>query len=98
MFVKEWFYGLDENKFPRIMTVENKMDYTQMLVERNIKVHSVCEHHFVPIVGVAHVAYIPNKKIIGLSKLNRIVDFYARKPQIQERLTEEIHAKLCELL
>lgn len=98
MYVKEIFYGLDEKNFPRMMTVENKMGYKQMLVERNIKVHSQCEHHLVPFIGTCHIAYIPGKKVIGLSKLNRLVDFYARKPQIQERLTEEIHAKLCEVL
>lgn len=98
MYVDEWFYGLQEDKFPKIMAVDNKMKYNQVLVEKNIKVNSVCEHHLVPIVGVAQVAYIPDKKVIGLSKLNRIVDYYSRKPQIQERLTEEIFNKLVEIL
>lgn len=99
MFVNEWFAGLHPTlNFPRITAVENKMGYNQMLIERDIKVHSVCEHHFVPIVGVAHVAYIPKDKVIGLSKINRIVDYYSRRPQIQERLTEQIWLKLTELL
>jgi len=99
MYVNEWFSGLHPVlNFPRITTVENKMGYNQMLIERDIKVHSVCEHHFVPIVGVAHVAYLPKKKVIGLSKINRIVDYYSRRPQIQERLTEQIWLKLTELL
>ena len=98
MYVDEIFYGLDDKQFPRIMTVDNKMNYNQMLIERDVKVHSVCEHHFVPIVWVGHIAYIPKDKVIGLSKINRIVDFYSRRPQIQERLTEEIYAKLVEVL
>ncbi len=102
MYVEELFYGLDEKNFPRVMTVSNwdweTVWYTQMLIEKDIKVHSTCEHHFVPIIWKAHIAYFPNKKVIWLSKINRIVDFYARKPQIQERMTEEIHSKLCEIL
>ena len=98
MYVDELFWWLRAENFPKIMTVQNKMDYDQMLVERNIKVNSACEHHRITINGVAHVAYIPKDKIIGLSKLNRIVDYYSRRPQIQERLTAQIHSKLVELL
>jgi len=98
MYVDEIFYGLDPENFPRIMTIPNDMKYNQMLVERDVKVHSMCEHHFQNIVGIAHVAYIPSAKIIGLSKLNRIVDYYSRRPQVQERLTEDIHKKLVEVL
>lgn len=100
MYSRELFRGMHEAP-PRIMTVSNQeadIKYNQMLVERDIKVQSVCEHHFVPIIGVAHVAYIPKDKVIGLSKLNRIVDFFCRKPQVQERLTEEIHEFLCKVL
>ena len=78
--------------------VENKFHYNQMLVETNIKVHSTCEHHFVPIIGVAHIAYIPVMKILGLSKFNRLVDYYARRPQIQERLTNDIITDLISTL
>lgn len=102
MYVDEIFVGLDLSEFPRMMTVPNDMGYNQILLERNIKVHSVCEHHIQPIIGVAHVAYIPNKtksgKVIGLSKINRIVDYYSRRPQVQERLTEQIFNKLVEVL
>lgn len=100
MYVDEIFYGLDEKKFPRVMTIPNDgtVKYNQILLEKNIKVMSVCEHHILPIVGYAHVAYIPKDKVIGLSKLNRIVDFFSRKPQVQERLTEEIHARFCKEL
>lgn len=98
MYVDEMFYWLDNKNLPRIMTVENKMSYDHMLLERDIKVQSCCEHHRKDIIWKAHVAYIPKDKIIGLSKLNRIVDFYCRKPQIQERLTNEIHNKLVEVL
>ena len=98
LYVDEWFSSLKENSFPRMMTVKNKMGYDQMLIERDIKVMSTCEHHFCPIMGKAHVAYIPKDKVIGLSKLNRIVDYYCRKPQIQERLTKEIHDRLVKEL
>lgn len=98
MFVKETLYGLREENMPRMMTMENKMWYDHMLVERNIKCHSMCEHHFQNIIWVAHIAYIPKKKVIWLSKLHRLTDFFSRKPQVQERLTQEIHEKLCEVL
>lgn len=90
MFVQEWFYGLKPEKFPKISVFDNEMAYDQMIVEKNINVKSVCEHHFVIIDGYAHVAYIPEKKVIGLSKMNRIVDYFARRPQVQERLTKQI--------
>ena len=90
MYVKELFKGLDPKNKPSLSTFENKYDYNQMLVEKNITIYSNCEHHFLPIVGKAHVAYIPNGKVIGLSKINRIVDYYARRPQVQERLALQI--------
>jgi GTP cyclohydrolase IA len=90
MFARELFYGLDKQNFPKITVQENKFGYDQMLVESNITVKSICEHHFVPILGVCHLAYIPGKKIIGLSKFNRIVDYYSRRPQVQEKLTNDI--------
>lgn len=91
MYVNEIFWGLNYEKFPKCTTIENKMDYAHSFVlERNINVQSNCEHHFVIIDGLATVAYIPNKKVLGLSKLNRIVEFFAKRPQVQERLTEQI--------
>mgnify|MGYP006274414809 CR=1 FL=1 len=91
MYVKEIFWGLDYTKFPKCTAIENKMDYNNSFVlERNINVQSNCEHHFVVIDGMATVAYIPNQKVLGLSKLNRIVEFFAKRPQVQERLTEQI--------
>lgn len=98
MFVDELFCGLDENNFPSMTTQDNKFNYSQMLTEVNIDVRSVCEHHFVPIIGVAHISYIPGKKLIGLSKLNRVTEYYSRRPQVQERLTENIKDKLIEVL
>lgn len=94
MFVTEIFYGLDPSNFPKCTTVENKMQYDEMVVERNINVQSNCEHHFVTIDGIANVAYIPNTKVLGLSKLNRIVEYFSKRPQIQERLTEQIYYAL----
>jgi len=94
MFVKEIFSGLNPKNKPGVTLFENKFRYNQMLVEKNIKVHSYCEHHFVPIIGKAHVAYISNGKVIGLSKINRIVDYFAKRPQVQERLTEQIAQEL----
>lgn len=90
MFVQEIFSGLNPDSAPAISVFDNKFRYGQMLVEKNIHVSSTCEHHFLPIFGKAHIAYIPTDKVIGLSKLNRIVDFYARRPQVQERLTVQI--------
>lgn len=90
MYVNEIFSGLEAKNFPKITVIENKMQYDQMVCIQDIEVLSVCEHHFQPIDGYATVAYIPNKKVIGLSKLNRIVDFFARRPQVQERLTKQV--------
>ncbi len=90
MYVKEIFSGLNPESKPKIALFENKYKYAEMLVEKNITFYSNCEHHFVPIVGKAHVAYISNGKVIGLSKLNRIVQYYAKRPQVQERLTIQI--------
>lgn len=98
MFVQEIFYGLNPKNKPSISKFDNKFNYRQMLIERDIKLHSFCEHHFLPIYGRAHVAYIPNGKVIGLSKLNRIVDYYARRPQVQERLTIQISNELKDTL
>ncbi len=98
MYVNEIFYGLRTENFPKITIVENKFDYDEMLVEKGINVMSVCEHHFVGIVGQATIGYIPNGNVIGLSKLNRIVDYFARRPQVQERLTAQIYHTLCYVL
>ena len=98
MFIKEIFYGLNPANKPKISVFENKFKYNEMLVEKNINMNSTCEHHFLPIVGKAHVAYISNGEVIGLSKINRIVDYYARRPQVQERLTVQIANELREIL
>jgi len=90
MYLRELFIGLDPANEPQIRTFPNTYGYTQMVVEKDIRVRSVCEHHFVPIIGVAHVAYIPTDKVVGLSKLNRVVDYFARRPQVQERLTTQV--------
>ena len=98
MFVKEIFGGLNPDNKPRTSTFENKYKYGEMLVEKNITVYSTCEHHLLPIVGKAHVAYISNGTVVGLSKMNRIVDYYAKRPQVQERLTIQIVKELQEAL
>ncbi|WP_400193738.1 GTP cyclohydrolase I FolE [Hymenobacter sp. B81] len=98
MFVHEWFRGLDPAHRPDVRLFENRYDYHQMLVERDITVFSCCEHHFVPIVGKAHVAYLPGEHVVGLSKLNRVVQYYARRPQVQERLTRQIAEELKQAL
>jgi GTP cyclohydrolase I len=98
MFIKEIFYGLNPENKPKISVFENKFKYGEMLVEKNINMNSTCEHHFLPIVGKAHVAYISNGEVIGLSKINRIVDYYARRPQVQERLTVQIGNELKTIL
>ena len=98
MYVDEIFSGLKPQNKPRATLFENKYRYHQMLVEKDITFYSNCEHHFVPIFGKAHVAYISSGKVIGLSKLNRIVQYYARRPQVQERLTNQIGAELREVL
>ena len=89
-FVKELFMGLNPKNQPKASTFDNNYNYEEMLVEKNIIVYSTCEHHLLPIVGRAHVAYISNGKVIGLSKMNRIVDYFAKRPQVQERLTMQI--------
>ena len=90
MYIEEIFSGLNPNNKPKIALFDNKYQYNQMLVEKNITFYSNCEHHFVPIIGKAHIAYISSGKVIGLSKLNRIVQYYAKRPQVQERLTNQI--------
>lgn len=90
MYVKELFYGLNPDNRPKISTFENKYGYQKMLVEQDITIDSSCEHHFLPIVGHAHVGYIPKDKVVGLSKINRLVDYYAHRPQVQERLCLQI--------
>ena len=90
MYCNEIFYGLDVTAFPKCTTVENKMKYNEMVCEKNITVQSNCEHHFVTIAGHGTVAYVPKDKVLGLSKINRIVEYFAKRPQIQERLTEQI--------
>ena len=94
MFVNEIFSGLNPKNLPKSSTFDNKYKYNEMLVEKNITVYSTCEHHFLPIVGKAHVAYFSEGKVIGLSKMNRIVDYYAKRPQVQERLTMQIVKEL----
>jgi GTP cyclohydrolase IA len=98
MYVEEIFSGLDPRNKPAVALFENKYKYKQMLVEKNITLYSNCEHHFVPIIGKAHVAYISSGKVIGLSKLNRIVQYYAQRPQVQERLTMQIANELKSIL
>ena len=98
MYIKEIFSGLNPANKPEVTLFENKYSYNQMLMERNISVKSHCEHHFVPITGRAHVAYFSNGKVIGLSKLNRLVQYCAQRPQVQERLTIQIAAELSEAL
>jgi len=98
MYVNEIFWGLDYEAFPKCTTVDNKMKYNEMVVERNVNVQSNCEHHFVVIDGVATVAYVPKQKVLGLSKINRIVEYFSKRPQIQERLTEQIFHTLCFIL
>jgi len=98
MFVKEIFSGLKPELRPKSSTFENKYNYGEMLVEKNINVYSTCEHHLLPIVGKAHVAYISSGTVIGLSKINRIVEYYSKRPQVQERLTKQIVSELQEVL
>lgn len=98
MYVKEIFSGLDPANKPKIALFENRYQYNQMLVEKDITFYSNCEHHFVPIFGKAHLAYISNGKVIGLSKLNRIVQYFAKRPQVQERFTMQIAKELQEVL
>ncbi|MCO6495149.1 MAG: GTP cyclohydrolase I FolE [Bacteroidetes bacterium] len=98
MYVNEIFSGLNPKNKPEISQFENKYHYQNMLVEKDITLFSTCEHHFVPIIGKAHVAYIPNEHVIGLSKINRIVQYYAKRPQVQERLTTQIGEALKNIL
>ncbi|WP_431137592.1 GTP cyclohydrolase I FolE [Psychroserpens mesophilus] len=98
MFVNEIFGGLDPKRKPKASTFDNKYKYGEMLVEKNITVYSTCEHHLLPIVGKAHVAYISNGTVVGLSKMNRIVDHFAKRPQVQERLTIQIVKELQSVL
>ncbi|MFP4846115.1 GTP cyclohydrolase I FolE [Winogradskyella sp. PE311] len=98
MYVEEIFSGLDPENKPKIALFDNKYQYNQMLVEKNITFYSNCEHHFVPIIGKAHIAYKSSGKVIGLSKLNRIVQYYAKRPQVQERLTNQIANELKTVL
>lgn len=98
MYVKEIFSGLNPQNKPTISLFENKYGYKNMLIEKDITLYSNCEHHFVPIIGKVHVAYIPDKQVIGLSKINRLVQYYANRPQVQERLTVQISEALKEIL
>ncbi|SEL23141.1 GTP cyclohydrolase I [Maribacter orientalis] len=98
MYVNEIFGGLHPSRKPKASTFDNKYKYGEMLVEKNITLYSTCEHHFLPIVGRAHVAYISNGTVVGLSKMNRIVDYYAKRPQVQERLNIQIVRELQEVL
>ncbi|MFC6097734.1 GTP cyclohydrolase I FolE [Flavobacterium qiangtangense] len=98
MFVKELFGGLNPEKKPKASTFENNYKYGEMLVEKNITLYSTCEHHLLPIIGRAHVAYISNGTVVGLSKMNRIVEYFAKRPQVQERLTMQIVQELQKVL
>ena len=98
MFINEIFSGINPINKPNTSTFDNSYKYGEMLVEKNITVNSTCEHHLLPIVGIAHVAYISNGKVVGLSKINRIVDYYSRRPQVQERLTLQIVQELQNIL
>lgn len=98
MYVKEMFSGLNPENRPKISLFDNKYGYQKMLVEKDITLYSYCEHHFVPIIGKVHVAYVPDQQVIGLSKINRLVQYYAKRPQVQERLTIQISDALKEIL
>jgi len=98
MFVNEIFGGLNPANKPKASTFDNKYKYGEMLVEKNITLYSTCEHHLLPIVGKAHIAYISNGTVVGLSKMNRVVDYYAKRPQVQERLTLQIVKELQQVL
>ncbi len=98
MYVQEWFRGLNPAHRPAVKLFANHYHYEQLLVERDITLFSCCEHHLVPIIGKAHVAYVPTDRVVGLSKLNRVVQYYARRPQVQERLTRQIGEELRQTL
>src|SRR6056300_1746455 len=97
-YVKEIFGGLNPEKRPSSSTFENKYQYGEMLVEKNITLYSTCEHHLLPIIGKAHVAYVSSGRVVGLSKMNRIVEYYANRPQVQERLTMQVVQELQQIL
>ena len=98
MYVKELFSGLHPNNKPKLSVFANKYEYNRVLIEKNITFYSACEHHFLPIIGKAHVGYLAKDKVIGLSKINRIVEYYAKLPQVQERLTLQIAKELRDTL
>ena len=98
MFVQEIFGGLNPKNLPKLSTFENKYEYGQMLVEKNITLYSTCEHHLLPIIGRAHIGYISNGTVVGLSKMNRIVNYYSKRPQVQERLTIQVVEELQKVL
>jgi GTP cyclohydrolase I len=98
MYVNEIFWGLKPENFPKCTVIQNKMSYDEMVVERDITMMSNCEHHFVTIDGKAHIAYIPKDKVLGLSKLNRIVEYFSRRPQVQERIAEQVYWALVYIL
>jgi GTP cyclohydrolase I len=98
MYVNEIFWGLRPENFPKCTVIDNKMGYDEMVVEKDITMMSNCEHHFVTIDGKAHIAYIPKGKVLGLSKLNRIVEYFSRRPQVQERIAEQVYHALCFIL
>jgi len=98
MYVNEIFSGLNYDNFPKCTAVDNKMKYDEMVIEKNITCISACEHHFVTIDQICHIAYVPNKKVLGLSKLNRIAKFFAQRPQIQERFVEQVYHALQYIL
>ena len=98
MYIDEIFSGLNPKNKPKVSLFENKYEYDEMVLEKDISFYSNCEHHFVPIIGKAHVAYKSNGKVIGLSKINRIVDYFSKRPQVQERLTKQIALELAKIL
>lgn len=98
MFVREIFWGLKPENFPKCTAIDNKMGYDEMVIEKDITMLSNCEHHFVTIDGKAHIAYIPKNKVLGLSKLNRVVEYFARRPQVQERIAEQVYHALVYIL
>ncbi|WP_044205418.1 GTP cyclohydrolase I FolE [Flammeovirga sp. OC4] len=98
MYVKELFSGLDPKNKPSLSVFDNKYQYDKMLIEKNITFSSVCEHHFLPIVGKAHIGYISSGKVIGISKINRIVEYYGKRPQVQERMTLQVYNELQDAL
>lgn len=98
MYVKELFYGLNPKNKPKLTTFQNKYGYRKLLIEQNISIDSTCEHHFLPIAGYAHIGYIAKDKVVGLSKINRLVNYYAHRPQVQERLCMQIYSDLAEAL